>query len=71
MLRAINRRAYNAPVGRLADDRTDDIDGLAQDVVDDMAAEQARLARERIRMMEDHVGQIGTDSDLAAQMARV
>ena len=72
MLRAINSRAYNAPPGSLTDDRRDDVDGFAQYVVDDMVAQQARVARERLDMMQDHiVGQLGTDSDLAARMARM
>ena len=52
-------------------DRRDAIDVLAQDVVHCIVVEQGRLARDRIGTMQYHVAQIGTDSDLAAQMARL
>ena len=60
MLRAMNRRAYNAPTDSLADDRSDGIDALAQYVVDGVVVERARLARDRIGIMQDHVAKIGT-----------
>ena len=44
---------------------------LAQVVVDDMVAEQARLSRDRIGITREHFRQIGTESDWAAQTARI
>ena len=40
LLRAINRRTFNAPTDSLTDNRRDDIDILAPYVVYDMAAER-------------------------------
>ena len=69
-MRAISRRAYNAPSDSVTNDRRYDIDALAQYVVDGMVAEQSRLSLKSICLMQDNVGhQIGTDSDLASQIA--
>ena len=69
MLRAISRKAYNAPPASLTDDIRDDTDVCAQTVVDDDGGCENILYRNSTGIMQDHVAQIGTDSALATQMA--
>ena len=56
MLRAIHRRAYNAPTDSWIGARRDDIDVLAQYVVDDMAVEQNRRYCDRTGITQARAG---------------
>ena len=51
-LRAINREAYNTPTDSFADNRRDDMYGLAQYAVDAMVTEHNRLYRDRIGILQ-------------------
>ena len=67
MLRAMNKRRCIATPGSLTDDRSDDIDDLAQLFFEEHQAEPERLQREGLVRMRRQFNQgIGRDSDLAA-----
>ena len=70
MLRAMNHRRFNATPSSLIDDRSDEVNNLAQLLVDDHQAEQERLLQERLDLMRQQVNQgMGTDSDWASRVA--
>ena len=57
MLRAMNHRRFNATPNSLIDDRSDEVNNLAQLLVDDHQAEQERLLQERLDLMRQQVNQ--------------
>ena len=70
ILRAMNRRQFNAPPGALADFRINDVDALAQPFFEAHDAEQASMQQERIARMQGEVaGAFGSDDELAFKMA--
>ena len=70
MLRAMNQRRFNATPSSLIDDRSDEVNNLAQLLVDDHQAEQERRLQERLDLMRQQVNQgMGTDSDWASRVA--
>ena len=71
MLRAMRRRACNAPSGSLTDERSEDIGQVAEEHADEHGEQQRQLHLDRLRRIRDEVHRgMGTDSDIATRMAR-
>ena len=63
MLRAMNRRRFNADSISLTDDINDDLSDSARQALEDHQLEQERMQRDRLDTMQHN--------DLAARMARM